>query len=153
MRSPGPYVIRGHRASVYAAGVRIAFLPLLLCVAILTVPMASGWAAEPITFAFESHGAFFSNETHQPVAIDPQVFVRVSGAPAGVGPQGITHIAGLVPVRLSAPSETSLYAADGTALNITLDRWLGARGTVEVEPTGTHTDRVTVSLCHPSCVP
>lgn len=146
MHSPEPKVILGHSMSVYAASVRIAFLPLLLCVAILSVSMASGWAAEPITLAFESHGAFFSNETHQPVAIDPQVFVQGPGAPAGAGPQGITHIAGFIPVRLSASPETPLYAADGKPLNFTLDRWLGARGTAEVEPTETHTDRVTVSF-------
>ena len=146
MDSPEPYMILGHSKSVYAASVRIAFLPLLFCVAILSVSMTSGWAAEPITLAFESHGAFFSNETHQAVAIDPQVFVQMPGAPAGVGPQGITNTAGFIPVGLSAPPETPLYAADGKALNFTLDRWLGARGTAEVEATETHTERVKVSF-------
>lgn len=102
-------------------------------------------AAGPAALRFESHGAFFSSETHQPVAIDPQVFVPTPGAAAGVGPQNITHALGLAPARLSGPPDTQLFTAEGKPLNITLGLWLGAAGTSEVEAVGER-DRVTASF-------
>jgi hypothetical protein len=105
-------------------------------------------AAGPIALGFETHGAFFSTETHQPVAIDPQVFVQAPGAAAGVGPQNIPHAAGFTPARLAASPDTPLYAADGRPLSVSLGRWLGARGTGEVTAVadGRHAALVTVSF-------
>jgi hypothetical protein len=102
-------------------------------------------AAGSAALRFESHAAFFSSETHQAVAIDPQVFVRTPGAAAGVGPQNIAHALGLAPARLSSPPETALFAANGKPLNITLGLWLGANGTAQVEAVGDR-DRVTASF-------
>ncbi len=102
-------------------------------------------AAGPVALRFETHGAFFSSETHQPVAIDPQVFAQTPGAAAGVGPQNIAHALGLAPARLSGPPDTPLLIADGKPLNITLGLWLGANGTSQVEAVGER-DRVTASF-------
>ncbi len=77
-------------------------------------------AAGALTLTFVPHGAFFSTETHQTTAIDPQVFVRSAGAAAGVGPQRIAHAAGYLPARLTDPPNTLLHGADGVPLNITL---------------------------------
>lgn len=141
---PAPWLVR-HQPPV-AARIPGAIRPLILWMVIFGVAMAPGWAAGPIALAFVPHGTFFSAETHQPVALDPQVFVPMPGAPAGAGPQGITHIAGFIPARLSAPPETALYTAEGTPLHTTLGQWLGARGTADVEPTEARGERVTVSV-------
>ncbi len=134
-----------------SAAARVRHAPVLsaiLSVAILSVSGASVWAAGPITLTFDSHGAFFSNETHQPVAIDPQVFVQVPGASAGVGPQNITHATGLAPVRLSDPSDTPLYNAESKPLEITLGQWLGARGEATIAPAGGRSDEVRAAFAH-----
>ncbi|MET3721790.1 hypothetical protein [Arthrobacter sp. UYEF21] len=62
--------------------------------------------------------------------IDSQVFQSSPGAPAGSGPQGITHAAGTAPAAKSADPGSALLAADGTALNITLGQWEKASGAV-----------------------
>src|SRR6516225_4632446 len=46
---------------------------------------------------FVTHAAFFSKETHQTDAVDPQVFVADPQSQAGTGPQGIEHVAGIRP--------------------------------------------------------
>ena len=101
-----------------------------------------------VMLRFEGHGAFFSSETHQPVAIDPQVFVQAAGVPGGLGPQGIVHAAGVVPMPLSGPPDTPLYNADGKPLGTRLGRWLSAAGTGGIEPAGdlVHADRVSVTF-------
>jgi hypothetical protein len=106
----------------------------------------SGGATPPIMLMFEPHGSFFSTETHQPLTIDPQVFVQAAAAPAGVGPQNIMHAAGFAPARLAAPADTPLFTADGKPLNVTLGRWLEAGGRAQVEALGGSGDRVTVSF-------
>lgn len=58
-----------------AARSLVVILPLILWAANFGVAMVPGWATEPIAPAFVSHGTFFSTETHQPAALDPQVFV------------------------------------------------------------------------------
>ena len=127
---------------------RIIFVLLLSAIGIATqgAPVPAVSAAGSVALRFESHGAFFSNETHQPVAIDPQVFVQAPGAPAGMGPQNIPHAAGLAPAPLAASPDTPLYTAEGKPLDLTLGRWLGAAGTAEVEAAGDHAGRVTVSF-------
>lgn len=124
----------------------VFMLPTALVIAVLSGSALPVTAAGLRTPRFESHGAFFSEETHQPVAIDPQVFVQTRGAAAGAGPQNIAHAVGLAPAPLSGPAATSLFTAEGKPLNVTLGRWLGAGGTAEVEAVGGSADRVTVSL-------
>ena len=106
-------------------------------------PQVPARAAAAITLTFVSHGVFFSTETPQATAVDPQVFVRSAGAPAGVGPQGIAHAAGYLPARLTDPPDTLLHGADGVPLNITLRQWLGGSGTVLLHPIAGHRQRVT----------
>ena len=128
-------------------GIRIpSMLLAAIVVATLSGSASPVSAAGPVTLTFESHGAFFSNETHQPVAIDPQVFEQTPGAAAGIGPQNIAHAAGLAPARLAGPADTPLFAAEGKPLNITLGRWLGAAGTAEVDTVGARADRIAVSF-------
>jgi hypothetical protein len=121
-------------------------------VCLLAVAAASGtvrapaWATPAIALRFVPHGAFFSRETHQKVAIDPQVFVKASGVTAGVGPQNIRHVAGFAPARLSDPPSTPLFNADGQPLDITLGRWLGARGTATIEAARSGGARVAASF-------
>jgi hypothetical protein len=91
-------------------------------------------AASAVRVVFVPHGRFSSRETHQPVAIDPQVFAALPGARAGGGPQGIWHAAGFAPVRLSAPGQTPLYTALGHPLGFTLGQWLAARGDALIAP-------------------
>ncbi len=105
-----------------------------------------GRSAEPVTLAFESHGAFFSKETRQTTSIDPQVFTRVPGVPSGAGPQGITHAAGLAPALLDDPARTLLFTADGKPLKITLGQWLGAGGTAKIAAASGGKERIAASF-------
>jgi len=101
---------------------------VLLTSMLLTAPVA---AADPsYTYTFATHAAFFSNETNQPAAIDPQVFVADPAAPAATGPQDIMHSGGYRPARVAsdAPS-VPLFTAQGVPLRFTLGEWLGAGGT------------------------
>lgn len=117
----------------------------LMVIALLGPWVIPGWAASLARLTFEPHGAFFSDETHQPEAIDPQVFVKVPGM-AGVGPQKIPHVMGIMPAHLTDPASAHLYTARGKPLNITLGQWLSARGTATIAPMGSHGDKVTVSF-------
>lgn len=83
---------------------------------------------------FEPHAVFFSKETKQPKAIDPQVFVKDAQVKAGIGPQNIMHAAKFRPAFLSAAPSTPLFNAKGTPLGFTLGSWLGAKGRVSVKP-------------------
>ncbi len=105
-----------------------------------------GRSAEQVTLAFESYGPFFSKETRQTTSIDPQVFTRVPGVPSGVGPQGITHAAGLAPALLDDPARTPLFTADGKPLKITLGQWLGAGGTAKIAAAGGGKERIAASF-------
>lgn len=124
-----------------------AALGALAAFAVMLVSGVTGVTAA-VTLRFEGHGAFFSSETHQPTAIDPQVFVHAPGAPGGMGPQDIPHAAGIVPAPLSAPPDTPLYNAGGKPLDTMLGRWLTASGTGSIEPANdrAHADRVSVSF-------
>ena len=73
---------------------------------------------------------FFSRETKQPAVIDPQMFTKSAGTPAGTGPQGVAHGAGFAPVHEDAPATTPLFGADGADLHVTLGAWEAATGTV-----------------------
>jgi hypothetical protein len=100
----------------------------------LLLSPASSVAAEPLQLDFVTHARFFSDETKQPNALDPQVFVRDPAAEAGAGPQGIQHTKGLRPLLLSDPTETPVNTATGKALGFTAGEWLGATGTVTITP-------------------
>ena len=92
--------------------------------------------AAGLELAFMLHAVFFSHETHQPKPLDPQVFVADPAAKAGVGPQGIRHVAGFRPTFLADPPEAALFNADGSPLGFTLAAWLAAKGTVRITPEG-----------------
>lgn len=94
----------------------------------------TGLAQPATTLPFETHAAFFSRETRQPKPLDPQVFVRASGAPAAVGPQGIRHVAGYRNALLADKATLPVFSADGRALGFGLGQWLGARGEVVLMP-------------------
>ncbi|GAC1642105.1 MAG: hypothetical protein NVS4B8_10990 [Herpetosiphon sp.] len=101
-----------------------------LCMVVFSVvAISSAWAAGQFAFTFEPHGAFFSQEMKLPGVIDPQVFVADAASPAGIGPQKITHVAGLRPARPGVDAaSTPISTAEGHALNLTLGAWLGAHG-------------------------
>lgn len=84
----------------------------LVAIVLLGLWAIPGWAAPLMTLTFEPYGIFFSGETHQPEAIDPQVFVKVPGM-AGVGPEKIPYIMGVMPAHLTDVelSRTSLRGA------------------------------------------
>ncbi len=88
--------------------------------------------AEGTASVYQLHAVFFSHEAHQPRVIDPQMFVAAPGAPAGIGPQMIRHVAGVAPVLAAAPAATPLLDALGRPLGVTLGRWAAARGTATI---------------------
>lgn len=95
-----------------------------------------GQAADSVRLTFVTHAAFFSAETHQPKAIDPQVFVRDASAPAATGPQGIPHAAGVRRALIEQdPKASPLLNANGQPLGFDLGQWLAANGTVTIKPT------------------
>ncbi|WP_432258064.1 hypothetical protein [Cupriavidus sp. TMH.W2] len=95
---------------------------------------------------FETHASFFSNETHRKTPLDPQVFVAAPSAPAAVGPQGIKRSAGLRNALISDEPSLPVMNASGQPLDISLDAWLGAKGTVILTPQPDGREKVTVIL-------
>jgi hypothetical protein len=98
------------------------------------------------TLSFVGHGAFFSQETQRSPAIDPQVFVKDESSAEGTGPQSIAHAAGVRPVRLDDSPELVLYNANGDPLGFTLEKWLGATGTVDLDLQANGGTRLTMSF-------
>jgi hypothetical protein len=80
------------------------------------------------------HAVFFSRETHQPKPLDPDVFVADAAAKAGIGPQGIRHVAGFPPAFLADPPSAALFNADGHPLGFALAEWLAAKGSAQISP-------------------
>lgn len=123
------------------------------CFSFLLVLFAGGlvtgsvWAAEPTRVLFEPHGAFFSLEFHQKTLIDPQVFCKEAASAAALGPQGITHEAGLRNARLSDSVDATIYTADGRRLGFSLGQWLDASGTAEITDTE-RGSQVTMHFAH-----
>ncbi len=106
-------------------------------VGLLFASVGADFAASPLKIDFVTHAAFFSAETKQPKALDPQVFVHDSGAPAATGPQGIKHVAGVRPALIDQDAKTSaLYNADDKPLGFDLQSWLSATGTVTITEQG-----------------
>lgn len=62
---------------------------------------------------YQLHMVFFSHEAGLSTVIDPQMFVASPGTPAGVGPQGIVHVAGVAPAPMADAPGTPLLNADG----------------------------------------
>ena len=94
------------------------------------------------TLSFVTHAAFFSAETQQPKALDPQVFVKAMDAPAATGPQNIKHLAGYRNALLSDGSEQKLFSATGLPLGFTLGEWLGAKGKVVLIPMASGSEKI-----------
>lgn len=94
---------------------------------------ACGSSSSPaiaVPAAYQLHMEFFSHESGLATVIDPQMFVASPTTPAGIGPQMIAHVAGVMPVPHDDPPGTSLLAADATPLHVTLGAWEKATGTV-----------------------
>ncbi|MDP9890102.1 hypothetical protein [Pseudarthrobacter enclensis] len=122
----GPVVFAGMVAMAALAGCSAASTPQSSPVA----PSTTAASSAPAQATYQLHMDFFSHESKLGSVIDPQVFQSSPGAPAGSGPQGITHAAGTTPAAKAADPGTALLAADGSALNITLGQWEKAAGTV-----------------------
>lgn len=99
-------------------------------------------AQQPITLQFQTHAAFFSQETGRTKAIDPQVFVPEADAPASTGPQNIKLIAGFRTALITDAPDRELFSAAGRPLGFTLGKWLGATGEVILAPMPSGAERV-----------
>jgi hypothetical protein len=111
---------RGLLLSAVAAGLVMA------CV-------ASSMAAASFKLEFLTHAVFFSAETKQPKALDPQVFIEDASAPEATGPQGIKHVAGIRPPFIDTdPKTAKLFNAEHKPLGFDLQSWLSATGTVAI---------------------
>jgi len=132
-------------SALVKAGLKRTVALSLIGLAGLTANAAHG-AGERRVMDFETHAAFFSNETHQKPPLDPQVFVAEQGAPAGVGPQGIKHSAGLRNALISDARTLPIMNATGQALDMSLGTWLGAKGQVILTPQSDGREKVTVIL-------
>jgi hypothetical protein len=95
---------------------------------------------------FGTHAEFFSAETKQKKALDPQVFVMEPSAPAAAGPQGIKHAAGVRTAWISDAANTSIFNAEIRPLDMSLGQWLGATGHVILSSMPDGKERVTVAF-------
>ncbi len=121
----------------------------VLCFAVLAIGTACSTTSVPVPtrLALMTHAAFFSQETNQNPALDPQVFVRDASAPEATGPQNIHHVAGVRNALLTDPSTSPIYNANGALLDgFTLGSWLGARGDVTIASTGTGGSTIMVTM-------
>lgn len=84
-----------------------------------------------------THAEFFARESGRTVAVDPQVFVILPGAPAASaasGLQDIGHAAGFRNASPSDPLATRLFTATGKPLDLTVGQWFFASGSVSLKP-------------------
>jgi hypothetical protein len=113
------------------------FLVLATAAGLLLTSVENGFAASPLKMSFIMHGAFFSSETKQPQAVDPQVFVEDASAQAATGPQGIKHDAGVRPALIDQdPKSSKLFNAEHKPLGFDLQSWISASGTVTITDQG-----------------
>ena len=104
-----------------------------LAAALLGASMGTGFAATTLKMDFVTHAAFFSAETKQPKALDPQAFVRDPAAAEAVGPQGIKHAASVRPALIDLDARTlPVHTADDKPLGFNLGAWLDAKGSVTI---------------------
>lgn len=106
----------------------------------------TGFSQQSKNLPFVTHAAFFSEESRQSVALDPQVFVQEANAPAATGPQNIGHVAGYRNALISDAPVLKLFSASGDPLNFTLGEWLGAKGQVNLTPLAGGTEKVVVTF-------
>src|SRR5258708_5363321 len=100
---------------------------------LLLASVGGGLAASPLKMDFVIHAAFFSTESKQPKALDPQVFIHDAAATAATGPQGIKHVAGVRPPLIDQDAKSSmLYNAEDKPLGFDLQTWLSASGSVTI---------------------
>ena len=127
---------------------RRALLLFALALTVIAAPILShpALAETPTQPRFETHAAFFSAEMQLPETLDPQVFAEDAASPAAIGPQGISHVAGLRNAYLSDPASTPLYNAHGHPLHMTLGQWLGAKGIVSLTPQSDGREHVSIEL-------
>ncbi|WP_257804611.1 hypothetical protein [Burkholderia glumae] len=95
-----------------------------------------------------THADFFSAETHQPVPLDPQVFVAEPSGTSGTGPQGIKHVAGIRNAHISDNKSLPIVNALDKPLDMSLGTWLSASGDVVLSPAANGHEKVTVVLSH-----
>ncbi len=108
----------------------VTMAAVLICLACAACGSTSGTSLPAKHATYQLHMAFFSHESGLGAVIDPQVFVSRPGAAGGVGPQMITHAAGLTPAPGNAPAGTPLLGATGRSLHITFGEWQRARGSL-----------------------
>lgn len=137
-------MIGRRRARFVLAGVALG----ILLSALATVRAQAVLEPQPPPLTFITHAAFFSEETHRSPAVDPEVFVKNDAASEGTGPENIMHVAGLRPAQVDDIPELVVYNAAGDSLGLTLDKWLGASGTLEVGPGTTGGTRFTMTFKH-----
>lgn len=104
--------------------------------------------AHNVVLPFVTHAQFFSTETHQSPPIDPQVFVAQPSTAAGVGPQGIAHVAGVRNARIGDAGNLGIVNAQDKPLGMTLAAWFGATGKVSLIPEKNGHEKVKVVLSH-----
>lgn len=113
------------------------FSVLSAAAGLLLASIGGAFAASPLKMDFVTHASFFSAETKQPKALDPQVFVHDAAAQAATGPQGIKHVAGVRPALIDQDAKSSmLYNAEDKPLGFDLQTWLAASGSVTITAQG-----------------
>jgi len=101
---------------------------LMLSLAGFSSSASAAGRQRPEKIAYQLHMVFFSHEAGLSTVIDPQVFVSTPGAAAGVGPQGIYHVANFAPAPANDAPSTELFNANGQNMGVTLGAWEAARG-------------------------
>ena len=127
----------------------LKFKPALAASLVVLGPLICGSAQadnESQVIDFQTHAAFFSNETHQKPPLDPQVFVAAPAAAAAIGPQGIKHVAGIRNALIGETQELPLLNASGKPLDMSLGAWLASKGEVILTPLPGGREKVTVIL-------
>lgn len=98
-------------------------------------PSSAVQSAPASTRSYQLHMDFFSHESKLAAVIDPQMFIAAPAAPAAIGPQMISHVAGVSPAPKDSPADSPLLGATGSSLGVTVGRWEQAAGTVAVSCT------------------
>lgn len=112
-------------------------------------PFGASVAADASHLTFATHAAFFSAETKQPKPLDPHAFVADAAAPATVGPQNISHVAGFRPAFIGQDPKTAAVSnAKGEPIGFTLGDWLAASGTVTLTPMAGGKVEISLSFDH-----
>ncbi|PZR58420.1 MAG: hypothetical protein DLM50_03785 [Candidatus Meridianibacter frigidus] len=75
-----------------------------------------------------------------------RIFVYAPGARPGTGENGIVHAADLRQAADSDRGSQSVYAADGTNLFLSLDKWRAAQGTAEITNVSDTSDKISLKF-------